>query len=107
VTRRARLAFVALLAIVALSACVPGRRGWSCSSNADCKPGLECKDFSSLFSSHYCVSPGSTSIRSSETYGWFSLIVVDGFALFFAAIIAIAVGALLWDKITEMRNRAP
>ena len=99
-------AFVALLAGAIVSACVPGRRGWSCSSNADCDPGLECKEFGSLFSDHVCVTPGTTSIRSSETYGWFKLIVIDGFALFFAVIIAFAVGAILWDKISEAWNRA-
>jgi len=105
VTRRTRLAVVALLVMVTLAACVPGRRGWSCDSDTDCKEGLVCKQFGSLFNSHYCVSPGSTSIRSSETYGWVTLIVVDGFALFFASIILLVIGAVVWEKLAELWSR--
>ncbi len=50
------------------------------------------------------MSPGTTSIRSSETYGWIKLIVVDGFALFFALIILVVVGTLVWEKLKDISH---
>lgn len=98
----AHLSIAAICAVLSLTSCVPGHRGWTCSSDKDCNDGLECKDFgSSLFDNHYCASSGSTSIRSSETYGWVGLILVDGFAAFFALVIVVGAGAVALESIRE------
>ena len=93
--------------ITAVAGCVPGHRGWSCSSNGDCDAGLVCTDFgSSVFDNHYCVSPGTTRIGSRDTYGWFAVVLVDGFAGVFGLIVVVIAGSAAVESLTRGWKRS-
>jgi hypothetical protein len=104
----ARLVLILAIVMMAftLASCVPGHRGWSCSTDRDCNAGLVCKDFgSSIFDNHYCVSPGTSRISTRDTYGWFKLILVDAGAAVIGLIVVLVALAVVSEWLKGLWGR--
>lgn len=104
---RRKVSFLALLGALLVTAvgCLPGGHGWSCDSDGECDKGLVCKQFNSVFGSKYCVSPGTTSIRSSSTYGWIKLVLFWAIGGIVGGTILLGGGVALVDAVKDRVRR--